>query len=217
MKISNIFSSYFLDEEKAIKYGFLKNDTAYELKQFVDNNLYIKYSIYNNQYIDIKVFDVDTDDEYFLFENEDVCDGLSYALHQIANEEINKILNNCFESLYIAENIDKLIFEKFKVNAEYPFKDDNLTRVYRGHKGKWFAIIMYIPWNKLKIDSKEIVPVMNIKLDPNEIISLIDNENFFECYHMNKRYWISIPLTKNIEQKKLINLIEKSYSLTNKN
>ena len=76
------------------------------------------------------------------------------------------------------------------------------------------AIIMNITWDKLKLNSKEQVSVMNIKLDPNKIKSLIDNKVFFECYHTNQKHWISIALTNKLDLNEIEKLIEESYNLT---
>ena len=61
------------------------------------------------------------------------------------------------------------------------------------------------------------VTCLNIKLNPEEILSLIDNKNFFPAYHMNKKYWISIILNNNLEDRVVMDLIEESHSYSCKN
>ena len=63
------------------------------------------------------------------------------------------------------------------------------------------------------------VEIIDIKLEPNEIERLLEQDGFYPAYHMNKKSWITIILNNTISDEKIMNLIEKSYSYTviNKN
>ncbi|MCI7401234.1 MAG: MmcQ/YjbR family DNA-binding protein [Christensenella sp.] len=214
MILNNIFSSYELDKERAIEYGFTKIDEdKFVLSIDVENNLFIKYTINNNKNIEINVLDKDTLDEYVLFNNEDIFEGLAFCLKEKALMQVSKMLKLCFKKTGIKDSIIKYIEKNFNAKPEYLWEDDD-TCIFRNKKKKWFAIIMNITWDKLKLNSKEQVSVMNIKLDPNKIKSLIDNKVFFECYHMNKKHWISIALTNKLDLNEIEKLIEESYNLT---
>ena len=72
----------------------------------------------------------------------------------------------------------------------------------------------------MNIDINKITPgngkvdVLNIKLEPNEIIELLNKKGFYKAYHMNKKYWISIILDNTIEDNTILELISESYSYT---
>ena len=72
---------------------------------------------------------------------------------------------------------------------------------------------MTVKSSVLKIESEELIDIMNIKLDPEKIKQLIDNVNYFEAYHMNKKYWITILLDSNLDINKVKELIDESYKL----
>ena len=62
-------------------------------------------------------------------------------------------------------------------------------------------------------DSDVKVDVINLKLAPDEIKSLIDFKTFFPAYHMNKKYWITVLLNRDLGEEKLFSLIKKSYDI----
>ena len=72
----------------------------------------------------------------------------------------------------------------------------------------------------MNIDINKITPgkgkvdVLNIKLDPNEIIELLKTKGFYKAYHMNKKYWISIILDDTIKDNTIFELINESYLYT---
>ena len=70
--------------------------------------------------------------------------------------------------------------------------------------GKWFALT--------ELDVEE--PWISIKLPPQVGAQLRERYNAVRpAYHMNKKYWITVPLDERIEDEELFKLVEKSYNL----
>ena len=57
---------------------------------------------------------------------------------------------------------------------------------------------------------------MNVKQNPNDIPSIVDNKHYFSAYHMSKKSWISIVLDQTIHLDELYSLIDKSFQLVEK-
>ena len=114
--------------------------------------------------------------------------------------------------------IKKYIKQKYKIESVSLWEDAPSFIVFRNEKKKWFAIIMDVKYNKVYRDSSNdrIVDIMNVKLEP-DLIDLINNsKGFAPAYHMNKKHWVSIEISK-VSDKKIKNLIDMSYNLvTNK-
>ena len=55
---------------------------------------------------------------------------------------------------------------------------------------------------------------LNLKLD--QVSQLLEEAPFYPAYHMNKKYWISIPLDGRVEDDLLFELVAKSWALTKK-
>lgn len=60
--------------------------------------------------------------------------------------------------------------------------------------GKWYALMMEVPLQKLGVASQANALVLNVKIHPEDKERLIATDGIFEAYHMNKKHWISIAL-----------------------
>ena len=101
------------------------------------------------------------------------------------------------------------------MRADYPFEDDLVTGVFRHTgTGKWFALAINIPKNKLGHDSSERIDVVNLKCAPEVIDSLVGCEaGVYRAYHMNKNHWLTISLSE-CDTETVLWLLQASYDLT---
>jgi len=58
------------------------------------------------------------------------------------------------------------------------------------------------------------VEVVNIKLEPEKILSLHKEKGFYPAYHMNKKNWISILLNDTVPDQVLLVLLDESHAFT---
>ena len=92
------------------------------------------------------------------------------------------------------EEIEKYINENYDILQEYPWdKFPNDTTFKHKNNKKWFALIMNVSYEKLKINKEGILP----------------------AYHMSKEHWITILLDGTVSKEKICELIDISYELTN--
>ena len=80
---------------------------------------------------------------------------------------------------------------------------------------KWYALVMDIAGEKFNLNIGN-VTAMNVKLDVNEIPSLLKKKGFYPAYHMNKKYWISVLLDDSISDEVIMELIDESYQFSKK-
>ena len=222
MSIENeIFKDYKVNYQKLLEYGFNKAKNTFKLtKLIIDNTFSINIEINSKEEISVKVYDLSINDEYISFRINN--DNLSFA-NKIKEEVINLLLdirNKCYTNLNSnnqMNRITKLIKEKYKDEPEFLWSKFPEFRIFRNKDNKkWYAIIMNITKNKLNLNSNDEVYIINIKLDPEEIETLLDNNKFYPAYHMNKKYWITIILDENISDNEIMNFINKSYCLSKK-
>ncbi len=113
--------------------------------------------------------------------------------------------------------INEYISCRFGTEPEYMWQKYPSFAVYRhSNNKKWFAVVMDIPAAKLGLDGDKNVCVMNLKIDPILIMSLLRDEGIFPAYHMNKQYWISVLIDENSDESKIKWLIDMSYDNTAK-
>ena len=130
--------------------------------------------------------------------------------HTIRDEFIKTledIKQNCtINKLFVSDQSNRiadLILKKYQDSPDFLFCEET-TGVFRNKNNKkWYGIIMNIDYKKfLEKDGK--TDVINIKLNPDKINDLINEEGFFRAYHMNKKSWVSIVLDDTVKDEKIM-------------
>ena len=82
------------------------------------------------------------------------------------------------------------------------------------HEGnqKWYAVLMRISWDKIEKGREGLVEAVNLKQD--QVSDLLVKKGIYPAFHMNKRYWISVTLDDTLSDEAVLELIERSWSLT---
>ncbi|EUJ32683.1 MmcQ/YjbR family DNA-binding protein [Listeria cornellensis] len=115
------------------------------------------------------------------------------------------------------EEIFNFSKNKYNTSPEYTFKKYPKYAVLRHMDNKkWYGLIMNVPSSKLGLSSENEIDIIDIKLPKNEIEVLRFKKGFFPAYHMNKENWISISLEGQVPLSEILELIEYSFSLTQK-
>ena len=111
--------------------------------------------------------------------------------------------------------VERYIKEKFDILGEQLFPKYPKFSAFRHKKNeKWFALLMEISASKLGLESDEVTEVLNLKCSPDLAMVLVDEQQIFKAYHMNKKHWISVNLNSKISQKTVFDLIDESFSLS---
>jgi predicted DNA-binding protein (MmcQ/YjbR family) len=213
----SIFKKYKMLENNLIPYGFTKNDKMYVYsKNILNNSFRVEVTIQDK--VSVKVIDLEFGVEYTNYRRKNDTGEFVGKVRGNIEGILKDIRDKCFTKEYFvypqSNRITKLIKEKYNDIPEFLW-DDNSTGVFRNKKNKkWYAIIMYVNKNKLDNGSNEYVEVMNVKLDPEYINKLVDNQVYYRAYHMNKKYWMSIILNNIKNDKEIMELINKSYKYT---
>lgn len=103
----------------------------------------------------------------------------------------------------------------YHTKPEYLWQKYPDYAVLRHHDNhKWYAILMNIPKEKLGLQGKEELTIIDIKVYSDMIGSLQKKEGVFPAYHMNKEYWISISLDSSFPKQELFELLDLSFQIT---
>ena len=106
--------------------------------------------------------------------------------------------------------------EKYRTIPEEPWEDNNHATIKTPNSKKWYGIFMSVSYKTLGLDKSGKIDILNVKLNPELIESLIDKKHFFPAYHMNKKYWLSLPLDGTLSDQQLFDLLDTSFALTKK-
>lgn len=214
MIVDNIFDKYSLNINKLKDYGFIKANEHYHLKkELVDDEFYVEFIIDNNSF-QLFVYEQSGEEYLPIYIKHTTGNYISKIKHEVSLIA-EDIIKNCFEFLDIRKEILEYVDYKYHTIPEYPWKNDKQSATLKIN-GKWYGIMMTIPYKSLNINKEGSIDVINVKNEPDKILKLIDHVNYFPAYHMNKKYWLSIVLDKNVDFKQVKMLIDDSYYLVNK-
>lgn len=111
--------------------------------------------------------------------------------------------------------LEEYIQNNYSAEPDYPWVKYPNYEVFRHNSNKkWFALIMDVPRNKLGLQGKDILDVVNFKCEPALLGSLLGENGFFPAYHMSKVSWITVALDGSVANDKIKMLLDMSFDAT---
>ena len=215
-----LFKRTKIDFDKIYEYGFKKEKTLFKYSKIIMNDTFrVDIEIDNDGMVKGKVYDLSFGDEYTNFRIENSTGSFVGQVRYEFKSLLKDIRSKCFikESFIFEQSnrITNLIKEKYGDEPEFEWEKFPGYATFRNpNSKKWYGIIMNIDKSKLEERSFGEVEIIDIKLEPQKIEKLLQQEGFYPAYHMNKKNWITIILDNTISDEDLIKLIEESYSYT---
>jgi len=230
-----------IDESKLAKFGFKKSKEKYIfIKEIKDGEFAVVIEIDKKNAIS-KVIDCFDNSEYALVDVEESSGQFVGSIKEEYEELLEKFLERCtyldtFKSIS-ATKIISYVKEKYEDELEFLW-DDYDGAVFRNKDNKkWYGVIMKVreksfvtsTLKRMKIDGAysehpllnkkdfsddDYIEVIDLHIDKEKSKELIDYENIFPGYHMNKESWITIILDKNTKLKEVYKLLDNSYQMT---
>ena len=216
----SVFLKYVPDFEKMKKYGFTpdKNNNLFIQKTFMDSQFRAVVTVTQDGEIKGLVYDNESNDLYLPLR----VSGSGVGYVEEVKSEYTKVLEdirqNCFIENYFvtpqANRISDFIFKKYNDKPVFMWEKEPTYGVFKNpDNNKWYGLIMYIPRSKLE-KSGGFVEVINIKLDKDEIPTLVKKSGIFPAWHMNKKYWVSVALDETLTDDEIMQYIEISHNYT---
>ena len=104
--------------------------------------------------------------------------------------------------------------------ARFGAEPEYLWRKYPGYfvlrrpdSGKWFALVMDVPRDRLGLAGGGSADVVDVKCGPALLGSCLGREGFLPAYHMSKTNWVSIRLDGAAPDADIAALLDISYDL----
>ena len=212
-----IFKSYQFNQEKARAYGFVENGEVWTYScQILQGDFFMTVSITTDN-VNFQAFDQETGDLYPQVHMESMRGSFVGSVRESCLEILYQIRKACFDVQdYICpqtKRIMAVVQEKYGNQLEYLWEKSPDTAVLRHEDNqKWYAVLMRISWDKLEKGREGVVEAVNLKHD--QVSDLLVKKGIYPAFHMNKRYWISVPLDDSLSDEEILELIEKSWNLT---
>ena len=216
----NIFQKSLVDFNKLAKYGFKETDSQWlYTREFMDGAFKAVVVIDKKGTLSGKVYETEIDDVFLPLRVESMGGEYVSKVRLAYKQILQDIKAHCFSTQYFnypqTNRLANALISRYKDIPVFPWKDYPGFGVFKNpDTDKWYALFMNI--DKSKLDQKQSgkVEALNIKLTPEEILILLKQKGFYPAYHMNKKSWISIVLNDTLNDKVILNLIDKSHTYT---
>lgn len=194
--------------------GFSRVGDMYTLRtELADTGLDIVLTIRETAFT-VQVLDPDLEEPYVPFETPSYDGPFVSTVRERAFAFVEDIIDSCSESTDLRSRLLAYVKETYGTEPEQQWKKYPKFLTLRNPSGKWYGLIMTIPWASLGLTRKGEIVVINLKLPPEEIEALTDHERYFPAYHMNKKYWLTVLLEGGAPWEDIRRLVDESYGLT---
>ena len=214
-----IFKAYQFNSKKAKEYGFIENQGVWTYSSTILQGDFLMKITVEDGDLSFQVYDQETGDLYPQVHMTGMRGTFVGTVREACLEELFDIRKACFEVQEFlcpqTKRIMALLQEKYGNQLEYLWEKSPDTAVLRHEDNqKWYAILMRISWEKLDKGKEGEVEVVNLKND--QVAEMLTLKGIYPAFHMNKSYWISVPLDDKLSDQQILDLIKTSWGLTRK-
>lgn len=214
-----IFKAYQFNSKKAKGYGFVENQGVWTFSSTILQGDFLMIVTVEDGDLSFQIYDQETGDLYPQVHMESMRGTFVGSVREACLEVLYDIRKSCFEVQEFlcpqTKRIMTLVQEKFENQLEYLWEKSPDTAVLRHDDNqKWYAVLMKTSWEKLDKARDGHVEVVNLKHD--QVANLLLEKGIYPAFHMNKRYWISLPLDDTLSDEQIVKLFERSWFLTSK-
>ena len=214
-----IFKAYQFISKKAKEYGFVENQGVWTYSSTILQGDFLMMVTVEDGDLSFQVYDQETGDLYPQVHMTGMRGTFVGTVREACLEELFDIRKACFEVQEFlcpqTKRIMALLQEKYGNQLEYLWEKSPDTAVLRHEDNqKWYAILMRISWEKLDKGKEGEVEVVNLKND--QVAEMLTLKGIYPAFHMNKSYWISVPLDDKLSDQQILDLIKTSWGLTRK-
>lgn len=220
--IHSIFKNKKVNLSKLVPFGFEQQDSCYCYdKIFFGSGFKLTVHITAKGEISAEVIDPAFDEPYTLHLADGAAGSFVGQIKAQYEETLREIAGHCFEPhVFKSKQAEELIayvrnaygdeleflWEKFSGNAVWRRQDT----------GKWYGVLLTVSKRKLGVASDEMAEVLDLRIQPEALEALINNEAYFPGYHMNKKHWFTILLNGSVPREEICHRIDNSYRLAMK-
>ena len=220
--VENIFHKRKIVYSKLITYGFLKEGHEYVFKKKLSQSgLIMSVVILDTGQITAQVIDPSTNEPYTLHLTYQAKGEFVHQVRTEYQEVLMDIADQCSEMdvfhAPITKSIIDYVNQKYGNELEFLWKKVSDNAIWRrSDNQKWYAALMIVSKRKLRIDSDELVEIIDLRETPEVIENLIDYQHYYPGWHMNKKHWYTILLDGSVYFEDICHRIDRSYDLTQK-
>ena len=220
----DLFDKYRLKEETLLDFGFVQDGDSYSYsKEIMAGDFRLDVRISDGG-LDFQVIDLDTGDEYRQVKIPNMTGEFVGQVREACQEVLLDIRQHCFEETgFLYEQSQRLAaYAARTYQGQLEYLWEKSSRKSSTHAGvfrhldtkKWYGAFLTTDWSKFEKDRSGAIEVLNVKSDL--VAELIQEKGIYPAFHMNKKYWLSLPLDGTLSDRQVFDLLDISFDLTKK-
>lgn len=212
----SVFGNNCIVKSRLFDYGFKEQNGICSFEKLIMKDSFMVSVLIDNDKVKGNVIDQSTGEAYDIFRREGATGKFAGEVREAYTALLYDIKEKCcILEMYKGDQANRIIGlmeEKYGDSPEFLWENYPDFSIYRNRDtGKWYSLIMNLSMDHFIPGEKDTAVCMNLKISKERIPELLDCRNFFPAYHMNKKYWISVILDGNIDDKAIMDLIEESH------
>ncbi|VTS34864.1 cytoplasmic protein [Streptococcus pseudoporcinus] len=218
----NVFRKRQIQLDRLVPFGFNQDqDGSFSYHaDIMDGAFTVQVVVEAEGQLSSRVIDNDMKEDYLAIHVEKMVPsyvGKVQTAYQAVLEEISEAC--CILFPFQSDQMNRLnqrLVDNFSDSLDQPFDNHFDTYSYRVG-GKWYAVIFPLALNKLEGIAEDYknqtAEVINLKVKPRELDTLLSQNGIYPAYHMSKKSWISIILDDSLSDEVIWKLILASRAL----
>lgn len=232
----SVFKQYVPCFEKLTQFGFVQNEGRYTFKTcFFHNQFEAVIEVFEQEaeqgaeqgteqcprqgIVQGKVFDLAGNEEYLPLHVENWQGTFINEVRSAYKEILLGIRDACFIKNYFiypqSNRIARLIKEKYGDEPAFLWEKYPSYAVFKNpDTNKWYAALLNIEYSKINPAKSGEIEILDIKADPKDVQELLHQDGFYPAWHMNKQSWLTVVLDDSLSDRRIMELLAKSYAFT---
>ena len=220
--LHEVFKDKKPDFQRLTDFGFsrVSGDYIYSTT-IVDGQFSLDIRVSSEGRIHTDVIELSSDEPYVLHQVQGAYGAFVGSVREECQRILSAIAKECFSRdvfksdyakqviAYICNTYQdepEYLWEKFPRNAIFRRKDNQ----------KWYAALLVVSTKKLGLNEDRVIEIIDLRIDPTSIDTVVDGKRYFPGYHMNKKHWLTICLDGSVSIQEIFQWIDSSYVLAKK-
>ena len=220
--IDTLFENLKIKIERLIPFGFYENDNGYTYStSLVDGQFEMIVTITREGTISAEVIDLALKEPYVLHRVPFAKGAFVGKVREGYKGVLTAIADACCEPDVFksedARQVIQYVRGKYQDELQFLWKRFPHNAIFRRKdNAKWYAALLILEKRKLGLDAEGVVDIIDLRIKPEEVGTLVDGKNYFPGYHMNKKHWFTICLDGSVPIEEIFGWVDKSFALAAK-
>ena len=216
-----VFRNKKLNPEKLAPFGFTVEEDGWICDRNIMNGEFsLTVRIDKEGQADTTLLEAATGEEYVLYKTR--AAGTFVGEVRAAIESVlTEIADTCYEpavfSTAQAQMLIDYVRSAYGDELEFLWKrfPDNAIWRRKDNK-KWYGAILTVQRNKLGMDSDKKAEIIDLRVRPEEMETILKKKHYYPGWHMNKKHWYTIVLDSGVPDEEIRRGIDESYRIAEK-